>query len=126
MALKLSPRERDLLELLLNSGEQTVADLRQAMGESISSSAIRTMLSRLMAKNAIRRKQGEHGIVYFAVIDSRSVGIDQLKAMARTFFEGSYLSAAAALLGASERLDRDALEEIERMIDAAKKQKEGG
>lgn len=125
MSLNLPPRERELLELLLNDGEQTVADLRHAMRGSLSASAIRTMLNRLIAKNAVQRKQGGEGIVYFAVIDSRSVGIDQLKAMAKTFFDGSYLSAATALLGASERLDSETLDEIERMIDAANKREAG-
>lgn len=113
-------REREIFEILCSAGEATAADVRKAMAEPPSHSAVRTMLGRLEAKGLVKHRSVDQAYVYKSVPQASKVRESALKNMVRTFFDGSAASAATALLGLTKKLDPKELEALQRAIDEAK------
>jgi predicted transcriptional regulator len=113
-------REREIFELLCSAGEATAAEVRAAMKEPPSYSAVRTLLARLEARGVVRHRVQDQAYVYKSVPQPAKVRETAMKAMVRTFFDGSAASAATALLGLSKSLSRDEIDALQRAIDEAK------
>ncbi len=116
-------REREIFEILCSATEATAADVRRAMTDPPSHSAVRTMLSRLEAKGLVRHRTVDQAYVYKSVPQASKVRESALKNMVRTFFDGSAASAATALLGLTKTLDAKELDALQRAIDEAKERK---
>ena len=97
-------RERELFEILCSAGEATAADVRRAMADPPSHSAVRTMLTRLEAKGLVKHRTVDQAYVYKSVPQPSKVRESALKNLVRTFFDGSAASAATALLGLTKTL----------------------
>lgn len=117
----LPPRERQIVDLLYVRGEASVADICDALPVELSASAVRAMLSRLEGKGFVRRRQGEKSFVYAPAVPENAAKQSALSQVVKTFFGGSPVGAASALLGMSEKLDDDELDELERLIADARK-----
>jgi predicted transcriptional regulator len=113
-------REREIFEILLGAGEATAADIRRAMADPPSHSAVRTMLARLEAKGMIRHRVEDQAYVYRSVPQPAKVRETALQQFVKTFFDGSAASAATALLGLSRKLKPEELDALQQAIDAAK------
>lgn len=113
-------REREIFEILCSAGEATAADVRAAMADPPSYSAVRTMLSRLEAKGLVQHDSRDSAYVYRSVPRPAKVRESALQQMVKTFFQGSAASAATALLGLSKRLSAEELDALQRAIDEAK------
>jgi predicted transcriptional regulator len=113
-------REREIFEILCSLGEATAADVREAMKDPPSYSAVRTMLGRLEAKGIVKHRTVDLSYVYKSVPQPAKVRESALKSMVKTFFDGSAASAATALLGLTKNLDKDELDALQRAIDEAK------
>ena len=59
MIASLPRREREIFEILCSAGEATAADVRRAMADPPSHSAVRTMLARLEAKGLVSHRSEE-------------------------------------------------------------------
>jgi predicted transcriptional regulator len=116
-------RERELFEILCAAGEATAADLRERMAEPPSYSAVRTLLSRLVARGLVRHRLVDQTYVYQSVPQAEQVKESALRQMVKTFFDGSAASAATALLGLSRNLDTDELDALQRAIDEARERR---
>lgn len=113
-------REREIFEILCSAGEATAAQVRAAMADPPSYSAVRTMLARLEAKGLVWHLSRDGAYVYRSVPQPAKVRESALRQMVKTFFDGSAASAATALLGLSKTLTRDELDALQRAIDEAK------
>ena len=113
-------REREIFEILCNAGEATAAEIRTAMDDPPSYSAVRTMLARLEAKGLVKHRAVEQAYVYKSVPQPAKVRESALKSMVKTFFDGSAASAATALLGLTKSLSPEEAEALRRAIDTAK------
>jgi predicted transcriptional regulator len=113
-------REREIFELLCSAGEATAADVRKAMADPPSHSAVRTMLARLEAKGLVTHRAVDQAYVYKSVPQPAKVRESALKQMVKTFFDGSAASAASALLGLTRNLRPEELDALQRAIDEAK------
>ena len=113
-------RQRELFEILCSAGEATAADVRRAMADPPSHSAVRTMLTRLEAKGLVKHRTVDQAYVYKSVPQPSKVRESALKNLVRTFFDGSAASAATALLGLTKTLDPKELDALQRAIDEAK------
>ncbi|HKR25731.1 MAG TPA: BlaI/MecI/CopY family transcriptional regulator [Allosphingosinicella sp.] len=113
-------REREIFELLCSAGEATAAEVRAAMKEPPSYSAVRTLLARLEARGVVKHRVQDQAYVYKSVPQPAKVRETAMKAMVRTFFDGSAASAATALLGLTDSLSRDEIDALQRAIDEAK------
>jgi len=112
-------REREIFELLCSAGEATAAQVREAMQDPPSYSAVRTLLARLEARGAIRHRVDDQTYVYKSVPQPAKVRESALKSMVRTFFDGSAASAATALLGLTKNLSADEAEALLKAIREA-------
>ena len=113
-------REREIFEILCSAGEASAADVRRAMTDPPSHSAVRTMLGRLEGKGLVRHHAVDQTYVYKSVVQPAKVRESAMRQMVRTFFDGSAASAATALLGLSQSLNEQELDALQRAIDEAK------
>ena len=109
MLKKLPPREREIVDLLYERGDLTVAEISEALLGKPSGSAVRTMLSRLEHKGYVRRTDSSKGHLYRPAVPNSQARKSALVELVRVFFDGSPAGAASALLGMSERLDETEL-----------------
>ena len=120
MIRDLPRREREIFEILCSMGEATAADVRGAMDDPPSYSAVRTMLGRLEGKGMVQHRVEDQAYVYKSVPQPSKVRESALLQMVKTFFDGSAASAATALLGLSKQLEPEELDALQRAIDEAK------
>ena len=110
-------REREVFETLCRLEAGTTAEVRAALSDPLSDSAVRTLLSRLEAKDLVERTSGPDGVRYAPVQGTQAVAARALRRVIDTFFAGSAASAASALLGMGQRLTPDEAAALEAMID---------
>ena len=120
MLSKLPPRERQIVDLLYEHGSMAVADICEALPDRLSGSAVRAMLQRLERKGYVRREDSDRGFLYTPAVSDSVARKSALSEVVRVFFNGSAAGAATALLGMSDRLDSDELEQLEEMIARAR------
>jgi predicted transcriptional regulator len=125
MLSKLPPRERQIVDILYERGPLPVADICDALPVQLSGSAVRAMLKRLEDKGFVQRTESERGFLYRPLVSDSVAKKSALSDIVRVFFNGSAASAASALLGMSDKLKEDELNELEQMIARARKAKGG-
>ena len=113
-------RERELFEILCSAGEATAAEMRSAMADPPSYSAVRTLLARLEQRGLVKHRSVEQTYVYKSVPQASKVRESALKQMVRTFFDGSAANAATALLGLTRSLSPDEAAALQKAIEQAK------
>src|SRR6476469_7161555 len=125
MLSKLPPRERQIVDILYERGPVLVADICEALPDQLSGSAVRAMLKRLEDKGYVTRTASERGFLSSHAVSDTVAKQSALSDIVRVFFNGSPANAASALLGMSDRLKEDELDELEQMIARARKAKGG-
>jgi len=125
MLSKLPPRERQIVDVLYERGPLPVADICDALPVLLSGSAVRAMLKRLEDKGYVTRSESERGFLYSPAFSETVAKKSALSEIVRVFFNGSPASAASALLGMSDKLKEDELDQLEQMIAQARKAKGG-
>lgn len=113
-------REREIFEILCSAGEATAADVRSAMADPPSYSAVRTLLARLEQRDLVKHRTLDQTYIYKSVPQPAKVRESALKQMVKTFFDGSAASAATALLGLTKTLSPDEAAALRRAIDQVK------
>ena len=123
MPLRLSRRERQLLDVLHRLGRASAADVRAALDDPPSDSAVRTHLRILEEKGHVRHEQDGPRYVYFPAQPTEAAGRRALRHLTRTFFGGAPDKAVAALLDdASADLSDADLDRLDAMIQRARAQ----
>lgn len=125
MLSKLPPREKQIVDILYERGPLAVSDICDALPDRLSGSAVRAMLKRLEDKGYVSRSESERGYLYSPTLAESAAKKSALSEIVRVFFNGSPASAASALLGMSDRLKEDELNELEQMIARARNAKGG-
>jgi len=125
MLSKLPPRERQIVDILFESGPLTAGEVCDHLPDPLSGSAVRAMLKRLEDKGFVQRADSERGFLYSPVVSETAAKKSALTEIVRVFFDGSPASAASALLGMSEKLHDDELDALEQMIAKARQAKGG-
>jgi predicted transcriptional regulator len=123
MLSKLPPRERQIVDILYERGPVLVAEICEALPDQLSGSAVRAMLKRLEDKGFVQRSESDNGYLYSPAVADSVAKKSALSDIVKTFFNGSPASAASALLGMSDKLKEDELDEIEKMIARARQAK---
>jgi predicted transcriptional regulator len=125
MLSKLPPRERQIVDILYERGPVLVAEICEALPDQLSGSAVRAMLKRLEDKGYVERSESPRGFLYSPAVSDSVAKKSALSDVVKTFFNGSPASAASALLGMSDKLDNEQLDELEQMIARARAAKGG-
>src|SRR2546421_646161 len=124
MALKgLSRRERQIMEILYQHGKASASDVRGAMEDAPSYSAVRAMLRILEEKGHVKHQAEGLKYVYVPVITRDKAKRSAVKHLMDTFFSDSPEQVVAALLDISaKRLTRPELDRMAEMIEKAKQE----
>ena len=119
----LSRRERQIMDILYERGKASAADVRQAMPDAPSYSAVRAMLRVLEEKGHVRHQEQGLKYVYLPVVAATKARRSAVKHVMDTFFSGSPEQIVAALLDLSAaRLTREELDRMAAMIEQAKRE----
>ncbi|QIK78759.1 BlaI/MecI/CopY family transcriptional regulator [Sphingomonas piscis] len=125
MLNKLPPRERQIVDLLYQRSDLSVAEICESLPDQPTGGAVRTMLKRLEDKGCVTRSESDRGFVYSPAVADTVARKTALTDVVKTFFNGSPASAASALLGMSDRLETKELDALEQMIAEARRAKGG-
>ncbi len=120
---ELPRREREILEIVCQQGEASVAQIREAMSDAPSDSAVRTWLSRLEARGVLKRRETEQACAYSSVQRPDAIRKEVLRRMVDGFFGGSGVSAVTALLGQTKALSSEDIAALQEAIEIAKRRR---
>ncbi len=116
----LSRRERQIMEVLFQRGEASVAEVREEIADPPSYSAVRATLRVLEEKGRLRHRESDGRYLYEPVIAPERARDAALTHVVRTFFDGSPEDAAVALLRMSDaRLSQSTLDRLADAIERA-------
>ncbi|MGE0444761.1 MAG: BlaI/MecI/CopY family transcriptional regulator [Vicinamibacterales bacterium] len=122
----LSRRERQIMDALYQAGRATAAEIRAAIPDPPSYSAVRTMLRILEEKGHVRHNLDGPRYVYIPTIARDKAKRSALKHVVNTFFDGSASQVMAALFELSPKEMSEAeLARLKTLIDTARREKEG-
>lgn len=122
MALQgLSKRERQIMEILYQRGRASAADVRAAMKDAPSYSAVRAMLRVLEEKGHVKHEAEGLKYVFVPIVTRERAKRSAMKHLVDTFFSESPEQVVAALLD-TKRLTREELDRMAEMIERAKRE----
>jgi predicted transcriptional regulator len=117
----LSRRERQIMDVLYARGSATAAEVREALADAPSYSAVRALLRILEEKGHVRHEAQGPRYVYLPQVSRERARKSALRRVVATFFEGSAAQAAAALID-SEALTKQDLARLSALIEKAKRE----
>lgn len=120
---KLPRREREVFEILCRLGKATAGEVREQLSAELSDSAVRTLLTRLEAKGAVRREGDGPPYLYASTQRRADVRASALRQIVDNLFDGSGVNAATALLGQAKGVTAAEAEALQKAIDAARRRK---
>lgn len=119
----LSRRERQIMEILYQRGKASASDIRDAMDDAPSYSAVRAILRVLVEKGHIRHQAEDLKYVYTPVVARGKAERSAVKHLLDSLFGSSPEQMVAALLDvSSKRLTDEELDRMAAMIERAKKE----
>lgn len=122
-ACTLSRRERQIMDIVYAKGEATAADVRDALPDPPSYSAVRALLAILVDKGHLKHRSEQGRYIYSATRRRAQAGRSALRRVLDTFYEGSLEKAVAALLqGADATVSDQDLQRLARLIQQARKE----
>jgi BlaI family transcriptional regulator, penicillinase repressor len=120
---QLSRRERQIMDILFRRGKSSAAEVREAMPDAPSYSAVRAMLRILEEKGHVKHQAEGLKYVYSPALTREKAIRSALRHLMTTFFDDSPEQIVAALLDVSStRLTREELDRMAQMIEQAKKE----
>ena len=119
----LSRRERQIMDILYQQGKASAVEVREAMKDAPSYSAVRALLRVLEEKGHVKHEADGLKYVYVPVIARDKAKRSAVKQLLETFFSDSPEQIVAALLDvSSRRLTREELDRMAAMIEKARKE----
>jgi predicted transcriptional regulator len=119
----MSRRERQIMEILYRRGQASVSEVRAAMNDAPSYSAVRAMLRVLKDKGHVKHQAEGLKYMYRPVVNREKAKRSALKSLVDTFFNDRPDEVVAALLDvSSQRLTAEELDRMAAMIDEARKE----
>ena len=120
----LSRRERQIVEAVARLRAATVSQVREALDEPPSYSAVRTTMGILVEKGHLQFKRDGRRYVYRPAQSPSRLRSKALRDVVHNFFDGSAEQLVDALLGPSARkLDDVELDRIADIVDEARKRR---
>lgn len=118
---QLSRRERQIMDALFEAGELSAQEVRDAIPEAPSYSAVRALLAKLVEKKVVDFREDGPRYIYFPVVAQEEARTSAMQKLLKTFFGGSTAAAVNALLGMKqEKLSSDEIAQLQQAIDKAR------
>ena len=119
----MSRRERQIMEILYRHGQASVSEVRAAMNDAPSYSAVRAMLRVLKDKGHVKHQAEGLKYMYRPVVNREKAQRSALKSLVDTFFNDAPDKVVAALLDVeSRRLTAEELDRMAALIDEARRE----
>jgi len=119
----LSRRERQIMNALYAGGPATVSETMERIQSPPSYSAVRATLRVLEEKGFVEHEADGRRYLYRPTVEADKASRAALSEVVRTYFEGSALDAAAALLKMSDtQVPRSTLERLAAEVDRARRE----
>ena len=119
----LSRRERQIMDILYQRGKASAAEVREAMDDAPSYSAVRALLRVLEDKGHVRHQAEGLKYVYVPAVARDKAKRSAVKHLVDTFFNDPPEQVVAALLDVSSRkLSGEELDRIAGMIEKARRE----
>ncbi len=120
--VRLSGRERQIMDILHRRGEATAAVVLEGLLDPPGYSAVRAMLRILEEKGHITHRDEDGRYVYRPRISPEAASRGALRRVVNTFFKGSVAETMAALLeSADAELPELEVRRLRKIIDQARK-----
>ena len=117
----LSRRERQIMDIIFTRGEATAAEVNSALPDQPSYSTVRTLLRILEEKGHVKHREDGQRFVYLPTRTRAAESKSALRRVVKTFFEGSFADAVAALVDTADgKMPAEELKRIEAIIKKAK------
>ncbi|HSG29255.1 MAG TPA: BlaI/MecI/CopY family transcriptional regulator [Candidatus Krumholzibacterium sp.] len=118
--LRLSKRERQIMDIIYMLGEATAADVLENLGEDVGDASIRKLIRIVEKKGYLKHRREGHSYVYMPVVPREEASVQALRHMLKTFFDGSAPKAVSALLDITGGdLSEEDIDEISALIREA-------
>jgi BlaI family penicillinase repressor len=122
-ASTLSRRERQIMDILYQRGKSAASEVREAMPDAPSYSAVRAMLRVLEEKGHVKHRSEGLRYVYLPTVTHDKAKRSAVKHLLDTFFNDAPEDVVAALLDVSStRMTREELDRMAEMIEKAKQE----
>ena len=122
-SIHLSRRERQIMDVIYELGQATVAEVRSRLPDPPGYSAVRAAIRVLEQKGHLKHRHDGPRYVYLARVPRTKASKSALRRVLQTFFDGSTEAAVAALLDMkSADLSPDDLDRLAALIDQAKRE----
>lgn len=122
----LGRRERQIMDVLHRQGRASAEQVREALPDAPSNSAVRGMLRLLESKGHVTREWEGPRHTYRPTADATQVQRSAARHLLQTFFNNSMESALAAMLGVADRSPTaEELDRLSRLIEQARRKKGG-
>lgn len=117
----LSRRERQIMDIVYRRGEATAQEILDEIADPPSYSTIRALLRVLVEKQHLQHRVDGPRYIYAPTLSRQKARAGALAQVVNTFFDGSALQAASALLGSPQvKLSQQELDELSALIEAAR------
>jgi predicted transcriptional regulator len=112
-----------MMDIIYRQGCATAAEIREALPDPPSYSAVRAKLRVLEEKGHIRHRQDGPRYVFLPVLSREKAKKNAVKHLLQTFFDGSTALAVSALLDVSKSdLSEEDLQQLTQLIAQARKE----
>src|SRR3954471_9126109 len=118
----LSRRERQIMDLLYRGSRLTAAEVLDGLPDAPSYSATRALLRILEQKGHVRHEEDGPRYVFIPCVPRQEASVMALRHVLNTFFDGSAVAAAAALVdGSASKLSVEELDRLKVGIERARR-----
>ena len=122
--LKLSRREREVMEILFSLEKATLTEIQERMVNPPTRAALRSILTILEKKGHLLHGKVGREFVYTAVEQKQGAGRSALRRVLDVFFRGSLGEAMAAhFTNPDEKISAQEIAELEALLEATKQGK---
>jgi len=121
---RLSRRERQIMDIIYRQNEATVSEVRQAIPDPPSYSAVRAIMGILEDKGLVKHKKRGRAYLYRPTICQNQARESALEHVIQTFFDGSVAGVVASLVDLSDKkLSDDDFARLETLVQKKRKQR---
>jgi predicted transcriptional regulator len=119
----LSRRERQIMDALYRLGKASANEIQAAIPDPPTSTAVRTMLTKLEAKGHVRFHLDGRRYIYEPIVSHEEMGKRAMEDVVTTFFQGSIERVVANLLNREEsEITDEQLNALSALIEQARRE----
>ena len=121
--IELSKRERQIMDIIHRLGEASVTDVLDRLPKPPTYNSVRMLMNILEKKGHLYHRNEKNKYIYYASLKKEDAKKSALDHLLKNYFEGSAPSIVSTLIE-QEKMRPGDLEELQKMIEEAKRKKD--